>query len=323
MIDPITGWLMVSGLISGAYGAYQNWQNQKDINEANIRANREQYEREQKAANENWSLANAYNSPMQQMTRLRQAGLNPNLVYGRGADNTAGSIQTIQKSMPTQTAPRLELDKLSGMANEYANLKAVAAQTENTQQATMTAKANEELTKMNVAKVATETARSKFDLEQAKQLKNSVIEGARLDNMMKYTTINVTLNRDQREQMANSKNLQKTTQDILESEQRVLYQKMLMENNPKQQQYLQKQIDMMSVAIQNAKHDGTYKAWVARLADMGMSPSDPYAVRLLSSPMAGRIVNTIVEKTKQKGKPTFQPNKFDDPSRTWNIGAKY
>lgn len=40
----------------------------------------------------NWYLQNAYNSPAAQMQRFREAGLNPNLIYGQ--TNMAGSVGT-------------------------------------------------------------------------------------------------------------------------------------------------------------------------------------------------------------------------------------
>ena len=40
---------------------------------------------------EMWNMNNAYNDPSAQMERLRQAGLNPNLVYGNGATTTASA----------------------------------------------------------------------------------------------------------------------------------------------------------------------------------------------------------------------------------------
>lgn len=41
-----------------------------------------------------WNMQNAYNDPLAQQQRLKTAGLNPNLVYGSGADATAGPIAT-------------------------------------------------------------------------------------------------------------------------------------------------------------------------------------------------------------------------------------
>lgn len=39
---------------------------------------------------ENWEIQNAYNAPSAQMARYKEAGLNPNLIYGQS--NTAGAI---------------------------------------------------------------------------------------------------------------------------------------------------------------------------------------------------------------------------------------
>lgn len=41
---------------------------------------------------ENWNMQNAYNHPSEQMKRLEEAGLNPNLVYDKGASTTASSL---------------------------------------------------------------------------------------------------------------------------------------------------------------------------------------------------------------------------------------
>lgn len=41
---------------------------------------------------ENWKMQNEYNSPSAQMQRLKEAGLNPNLVYDKGATTTASSL---------------------------------------------------------------------------------------------------------------------------------------------------------------------------------------------------------------------------------------
>lgn len=42
-----------------------------------------------------WNKQTEYNSPVSQMTRLRDAGLNPNLAYGQIADSKMASVPTI------------------------------------------------------------------------------------------------------------------------------------------------------------------------------------------------------------------------------------
>lgn len=60
-----------------------------------------------------WEMQNKYNTPKNQMSRLKDAGLNPNLIYGNGSANTgvAGSIApskaapyNIQNPIPLQSA---------------------------------------------------------------------------------------------------------------------------------------------------------------------------------------------------------------------------
>ena len=48
---------------------------------------------------EMWNRANEYNSPTAQMGRLKQAGLNPNLVYGNGSVSGNTSTQTPKYQM--------------------------------------------------------------------------------------------------------------------------------------------------------------------------------------------------------------------------------
>lgn len=64
-----------------------------EMNRRTLRWNEKMYERQKADSLELWNRQNEYNSPTAQMERLREAGLNPNLVYGKGADNTAMAIQ--------------------------------------------------------------------------------------------------------------------------------------------------------------------------------------------------------------------------------------
>lgn len=73
-----------SGLLGGAFsfldGANDYYWNRKNMDYQN------------NLLLKNWYLQNAYNSPAEQMKRFREAGLNPNLIYGQ--TNMAGSIGT-------------------------------------------------------------------------------------------------------------------------------------------------------------------------------------------------------------------------------------
>ena len=80
----IAGGASILGSIIGNIGSKKR---QKQADKANVKF---------------WQMQNAYNDPKQQMSRLKKAGLNPNLIYGQsvsGATGTAGQVA------PSKAAP--------------------------------------------------------------------------------------------------------------------------------------------------------------------------------------------------------------------------
>lgn len=71
----------------------------------------------QKAYNQSiWEKENAYDSPSAQMDRLRQAGLNPNLIYGQ--NNMGGSLDAAQ-STSSGNVPGKNTSPVQGKAPEF------------------------------------------------------------------------------------------------------------------------------------------------------------------------------------------------------------
>lgn len=68
------------------YGSSQDWQHQKT-------ASNLAFQQQQDLINQQ----NIYNSPLQQMQRLRDAGLNPNLVYGQVSPGSQTSIADVPR----------------------------------------------------------------------------------------------------------------------------------------------------------------------------------------------------------------------------------
>lgn len=60
-----------------------------------------------------WQMENEYNKPVNQMARLQEAGLNPNLVYGSGATALGGSMGSV--SQPS--AASLDINPINDMSN--------------------------------------------------------------------------------------------------------------------------------------------------------------------------------------------------------------
>lgn len=83
--------LGAAGILGGvqALGTAASAIGQRSANRTNIKLAREAREHDVNM----WNLQNQYNTPMMQMQRLKEAGLNPNLVYGSGAQTTASTPQ--------------------------------------------------------------------------------------------------------------------------------------------------------------------------------------------------------------------------------------
>lgn len=122
-------------------------------------SNRRQYkyqtqamELQQQYNKELWDYQNAYNTPQQQMERLKAAGLNPYLIYGSGASGggTAGSIAPTE--VPVRQAATGQIPDI-GARYMDARLRDV---------------------QYNATKQATENAAIKADLMQQEQALNNL-----------------------------------------------------------------------------------------------------------------------------------------------------
>lgn len=86
-----------------------NWQREDDV-----------YNRERADMLADWQMVNDYNSPKAQMERYKEAGLNPNLMYGSSGDNSAAnmsnpSIDPSSGQAPTNQAARFDTNGILQM----------------------------------------------------------------------------------------------------------------------------------------------------------------------------------------------------------------
>lgn len=59
------------------------------------------YARQRQDALADWNMQNQYNSPQAQMQRFKDAGLNPNLIYGQGESGAASMVRSSSNSTPS------------------------------------------------------------------------------------------------------------------------------------------------------------------------------------------------------------------------------
>lgn len=164
-------------------GSALGFGSQKKTNKANMELakyqNEWQTQENEKAYQRNfqmWNLQNEYNSPTQQMARLRTAGLNPNLVYGNGVTgNSSGSTPQYQPA----DIKRAELSPYrgwnQGLTDAVSNFLAYRsnrAQVENMEAQNSLIRQQTATEATRQANIAASTARSEFDLSQANRLKD-------------------------------------------------------------------------------------------------------------------------------------------------------
>ena len=76
-----------------------------------------------------WDKVNKYNNPIEQMARLKGAGLNPNLIYGSSPGSAVGNAQSIATGKQLQgQAPQYQMDN---PINSFMNTRMQQAQSNN------------------------------------------------------------------------------------------------------------------------------------------------------------------------------------------------
>lgn len=160
----------------------QQWNRQNTYNEGRWNA-------ENEYALKLWHMQNSYNSPQEQMARLKEAGLNPHLMYGQGTvGNTSspassGSTRgSALKSPDVKSYSRAQSRNiLQGMDifGQYQNFKSTQAQIDNLEASTAVAQQDEYYKAMKTANEVLSNQRGKFQFNLNKELRETQVEAAK------------------------------------------------------------------------------------------------------------------------------------------------
>lgn len=271
------------GAVAGAgQTLYNNQYNERMIIEGR-NYDRKEYDRTYKQTRDD-ALAdrdynNKYNSPEQQMVRLRLAGLNPHLVYGNGAQMTASQIRDANPN--TRNSPVNRMERAPNPVQDYMGIQSLQAQTNLTQ-------AQTELTRSN-----TET--SKYDLGLKHELRDTTLTAAKLQNLHKTAEIeNVqtgtrklradivfTLDSNERQRLANTANVAKTLQEISLIKIEKLVKAEAMAKSKQEREHIRAQIELNKHIVEKTKNEVAIQDLEKRLANKGMTKSDPIYWRAL------------------------------------------
>lgn len=94
-------------------GSAINAGSQSRTNQSQLSYSREMYDKQRLDALADWNRQNQYNSPKEQMMRFKEAGLNPNLIYGQMTQAPVVRSSSVEGYSPR--APQVDLGNAAAM----------------------------------------------------------------------------------------------------------------------------------------------------------------------------------------------------------------
>lgn len=241
---------------------------QSDI--ANVYFAERNYRRNRRDALADWDRVNAYNSPAAQMQRFRDAGLNPNLIYGRGSAGDAGAVgspEAVAPSLDTTKGKSAPVDVMGNLLAQ-ADLKIKAAQANNLNVQTDVIREEANLKRV-------QAQRAGFDLAFETEMRPFSADARRENVRQVRTSTDLSLREDARRASLNSSNLAEALERMLNMQQS-RYNMILdrsktyseIRRNESETARAKKHIELMD-------KDGTLRNIEIDLRNKGINPNDP------------------------------------------------
>lgn len=154
-------WAAAAGAASGIAGSFiTNAGNKKRLKEANDHEI------------DLWRMNNKYNHPTAQMTRLREAGLNPNLIYGSSPTSATGNATPAKGHSPAEYKMESPVREITAMAD----FKQKEAQTDNLREQNSLIMQDTLLRAAQVNKTASEGQSAAVKASIDKELRDTSVE---------------------------------------------------------------------------------------------------------------------------------------------------
>lgn len=272
--------LLVPAITAGAGLVSQgiNAMSQGSMNKKTRRHQIYMYDRQRADALSDWNMQNAYNTPAAQMARLKEAGLNPNLVYGNGAATSeAGAVRSSDTGNWNPQAPQFDL---GGVANnslaayydtqikqqQLSNLEA-----ENVYKMVLTAAAalGMGLTEAKTNTEKTKNQQGQFDLSLSQDLRATTLEFKRATVQKILAEIQRTSVQTKTALDENERRAALNASNIKEAAERILSMRIMRAKTQDERNNLQEQLKQL-------KLDTNLKEYEKKLRDQGIVPGSPW-----------------------------------------------
>lgn len=201
------------GAILGAAQGIGDMISQTLQNKKNRQFQQDMYQQQKTDNIRFWEMENQYNSPLAQMQRLKDAGLNPNLVYGNGATATGGSIQSPKQTSSDQ--PAVKAPDMLGMMSQIYNMNKADAQTDLVRQQIEASKQTAALQAATTMLTEAKTAREKIAVGRDTATYDADIEAAKAKVDLAWSQI-MNTNQNTRTSAASEKSLQAATENTIQ-----------------------------------------------------------------------------------------------------------
>lgn len=242
---------------------------QSSTNTSNQRFAVQQAQQQRQWALEDWDKQNAYNSPVAQMTRFKQAGLNPNLIYGQ--TNTAAPVRSTEQAKFQKVAPQIDNGAIMGAIGAMYDLQKTVAQTDNL-------KAQGDLIRQQTDLARLNAANRGFDLRYKNDSLDFNLENIQNKNrLLTKQAYKADADRTYTEDQ-NIRSWINTNQTVKMNVEKILTMQMDRSKSVVQKQLMQQQINSLST-------DQSIKAaqwqWESELHKNGLDKNSPTAFKLL------------------------------------------
>jgi len=262
----------VSGQLPGPMDFFNGFSSLAQ-NFATQKYNERMYNRQKSDSIEFWNMQNEYNSPQKQMERFAAAGLNPNLIYGRGDSGQSGPISTPDlQPVDFRTPPvRGNGANLSNLLMS-ADLDIKNAQADNL-------KVQNEVLRQDAYLRALQAGKAGLDLDLFRETFGYQADAFKENVRRTRVETDVLINRDAREAAMNSSNVREAAERMLQMQE--------------SRKMMPLQRERFRVEIRNMEKDGILRDLDIRLREKGIMPGDPmwarYVGQFLSDVSDGRV----------------------------------
>lgn len=276
--------LAAIGALAAGGGAALNSGSTIFTNFAQQKHNRKMYELQKRDSLAFWHLQNQYNSPEQQMQRLKSAGLNPNLVYGQSSGAASGQASQISTPDVQNTQYR---DPQFGNSVSSAGLAYLSAITdiEIKQAQVDNLRAQNQVIRQEYELKSAYTNRSKFDLEFESELRGTSAEARRERLRQLKTSTDISINEDIRRALLTTSNLQQAAERVATMRQQQLSMAQQRAHSKMEMSRIRIEKERLNAVISNTKMDTILKEKELELRKAGINPNDPMWARI-----AGRVL---------------------------------